>query len=268
MLNYKKDFKETELLLDENIKHDYYDRLCFSSNEHLEDIFSYFDFKNKDILSVIGSGDQAISFYLNDVNKVDLFDINRLAIYYYYIRIWALKYFRDIYPGTTEKTRDYIKELLKYVEVKNDNELNVYNYWQLFVEKYTNFDFNRLFYYCNFPLLKQKIDLNGLINTIKLNNSKIWNIDLSGNFKIDEQYDYIYTSNIVDYVPRNKVRIYRDNIYNLLKDGGIVICSNLTMNSVDKDLRLKNIFEERFQFGKIFKKTSDFITPGYYYIKK
>ena len=90
MLNYKEDFKETELLLNENIKHDYYDRLYFSSNERLEDIFSYFDFKNKDILSVIGSGDQAISFYLNDVNKVDLFDINRLAIYYYYIRIWAM----------------------------------------------------------------------------------------------------------------------------------------------------------------------------------
>lgn len=266
MLDYKKDFKATKLLLLGNVVGEKYNRLYFSSNERLDEIFSYFDFKDKDVLSVIGSGDQAISFFNKGVNRVDLFDINKLAIYYYYLRIWAIKYQNDIYPGTGEKTIEYIKKLLKYVFIQNNDELNAYNYWNLFVENFSNYDIMSFFYSCYYPLYKEEFNLENLKENIEHIDSKIMNIDLSGNFSIDNKYDYLYTSNIVDYISIKNIIAYRDNIYNLLKDNGIVICSNLSTDSIDEEI--KCIFEERFKFGEISKIPSEITIPGYYYIKR
>ena len=50
--------------------------------------------------TVLASGDQAFYFYDNGAKKVDLFDINKLSIYYYYLRVWIIKYLGRFYPRT------------------------------------------------------------------------------------------------------------------------------------------------------------------------
>ena len=91
------DFKMTEKLLN-NVSVDGYGKIYFSSNEDLKTIFSNFDFKDKDVLTVAGSGDQAFYSYNDDAKKVDLFDKNKLTIYYYYLRKWIISYYDMFYP--------------------------------------------------------------------------------------------------------------------------------------------------------------------------
>ena len=53
-----------------------YDRVYFDTNEACDDIISKYDFKDKKVLTVLASGDQAFHFYENGAKSVYLFDIN------------------------------------------------------------------------------------------------------------------------------------------------------------------------------------------------
>ena len=105
-----RDIDNTSRLMD-GIECDSFCPVYFSTNEHLDDIFSYIDVKDKKVLSVIGSGDQAFYFYNNGAKKVDLFDINKLAIYYYFLRVWTMKYLNRSYPYKNFGT-SYIRDLI------------------------------------------------------------------------------------------------------------------------------------------------------------
>ena len=65
---------------------DFHDRLYFNSNEDLDALLSKFDFRDKDILTVLASSDQLFYFYDKGARIVDTFDINKLTFYYYFLR--------------------------------------------------------------------------------------------------------------------------------------------------------------------------------------
>ena len=90
MLNYERDLSNTINRKVNRMK--CYDSLYFSSNENFNNLFSSFDFKDKDVFSIVGSGDQALYFYNQGARQVDLYDINIVSIYYYYLRLWCIKY--------------------------------------------------------------------------------------------------------------------------------------------------------------------------------
>ena len=52
------------------------------TNERLSSYLPLFDFKNKDIMTVVGSGDHLLNILLNDINTLECFDINKFAYYY------------------------------------------------------------------------------------------------------------------------------------------------------------------------------------------
>ena len=58
-----------------------YNKIYFSTNEQLNNLFKNINIKNKDVLTVLGSGDQSFFCYQNDAKSVDVFDINKLTIY-------------------------------------------------------------------------------------------------------------------------------------------------------------------------------------------
>ena len=95
-----------------------YNKVYFNTNESLDDLFKNVDIKNKDVLTVLGSGDQSFYCYDGDARSVDVFDVNRLAIYYYYLRIWTIEYFDRFYPKDN-LDKEYISNLLKLVTPKN-----------------------------------------------------------------------------------------------------------------------------------------------------
>ena len=94
----KRDLNRTERVM-HNSKYANYSKIYRYSNEDLCQVFSGFDFNNQDILSVIGSGDQAFYFYDKGAKSVDLFDKNKLAIYHFYLRKWAITYLNDFLPN-------------------------------------------------------------------------------------------------------------------------------------------------------------------------
>ena len=57
-----------------------YDKVYFETNEKCDKIISNYDVKDKSVLTVLGSGDQAFQFYKHGAKNVDLFDVNKLTI--------------------------------------------------------------------------------------------------------------------------------------------------------------------------------------------
>ena len=53
-----------------------YGKVYFKTNEFLEELFKNVDLKDKDILTVLGSGDQSFLCYEKQAKSVDVFDIN------------------------------------------------------------------------------------------------------------------------------------------------------------------------------------------------
>ena len=90
-----------------------YDKVYYSTNEQIESLFSSFDFKDKNVLSVLSSGDQALYFLYNGAKRVDVFDQNKLTKYYYFLRLWCIKYLDELYPPSLNK--EYIRKILIYL---------------------------------------------------------------------------------------------------------------------------------------------------------
>lgn len=67
---------------------------------------------------MLGSGDQAFHFLNRDAKSVDVFDINRLSIYYYYLRIWLIKYMNEFYPND-----------FNYDRIDSEKKLNIGHYY-------------------------------------------------------------------------------------------------------------------------------------------
>ena len=236
-----------------------YGKVYFNSNEKLNSLLSGFDFEDKDILTVLASSDQLFYFYNNGANRVDTFDRNKLTIYYYYFRKWIIEYRNRYYPKVN-LTRNTILKIISKVIPKTEEENNALYFWKKFYSNNYSNNFNELF------ILDPNLDKNKIKNNKELRNRIInedidfYNIDITKEFSIDRKYDYIYTSNIHDYIGSFKeLEIYRDNLYNLLNDNGVVISSNLSYNLCNSNEL--GIFSSKFDYeildnnvGYVYKK--------------
>ena len=82
MDSVERDLKYTEDILEKNETPWNYGRIYSSANDSMDYIIPLLDIKDKDILTVLGSGDQAFHFYENGATNIELYDINKLALYY------------------------------------------------------------------------------------------------------------------------------------------------------------------------------------------
>lgn len=85
-----------------------------------------------------------------------------------------------------------------------------------------------------------------------------------------EEYDLVYASNIMDLNDHIRVQTMRDRFYNMLKDDGEVICTNLVNHPYFKFFEeQKKIFEEKFIYDELFRERIGSQDNVYYrYIKK
>ena len=60
--------------------------------------FDAVNVEGRDVLTVLGSGDQALYMYDRGAKSVYLFDKNNLTLYYYYLRVWTIEYLNEFYP--------------------------------------------------------------------------------------------------------------------------------------------------------------------------
>ena len=211
---------------DKIVDADNYSKMYFKTNEDLDYISNIINFKNKNVLTVLASSDQLFLASSNKAKSIDTFDKNKLALYYYYLRIWTAQYSDDIYPfKIIDNDYNWLSNLLNKVEVKDINEKNALIFWKKHLEDET--DFSKLFYDDTIEG-KYSISNNELkgISNLKIN---FKNINLFNKINSNKKYDIIMISNIIEWAKRdkNKLLIIKDNLDELLSDDGIVVHTRL-----------------------------------------
>lgn len=257
-----------DIICDRNMNHRY-NRIYFRTNEDLEQLFSHIDCVDKKILSVLASGDQAFHLYNRGASQVDFFDINKLTIYYFYLRMWGIEYDDRLYPDWTSVM--YIKNLFNKVKIKSSEEREAYDFWYGLLTKLSLLAFSDLFIFG--PVVEHISDLSAVKDMIKHNNFTFYNVDISKDIDIEPKYDVIVKSNISDYLSADEetFKQYRDNLYSLLNPGGVVLTTAHVMNPDISQLEY-DVFSKCFEIEKLlntkFVGRRDDSTLGYVYRKR
>jgi len=267
-INLENDLKKIDDVISFKNRNKYYGRIFFKSNEYVSDILSNFDLKNKKVLTVLGSGDQAFHFLNRGAKSVDVFDINRLSIYYYYLRIWLIKYMNEFYPN--DFNYEYWIKLRNMIVTNNIDETNVINFWDYFF--YKDYKFNSLLEYDHYNCENGIEDLTILKNKLDSSKIKFYNFDIkSSKIKLHKKYDIVYLSNIPDWFFDfdfyNELVLFRysNNISKLLKRKGLAIRSYV--DSISGLGRYDTpIIDNYFDCCRIDSINKSNI--GYYYLKK
>lgn len=268
MSNISEDVKNTILSVN-NSRVDGYGRIYSTSNEEIEELYSNVDFKGKKVLTVLASGDQPFMAHLSGASKVDMFDINKLALYHYYLRVWTMKYFKTFYPEPYI-CRDFVRKLLSCVKPENEIEDDCVNYWREIIDRLKEYEFLMMFFSRSTVIQLSKERLNKLRDILNENKSKFYNVDISKDNGIKEKYDIVITSNIVDWVCSADGNLceYKKNISKLLNPKGVVLSSNISHERPNPSER--EFFEDDFDYYEIFGNSNNSLeySPGYMYVKR
>lgn len=234
-------------------------KIYFETNENLDNIFKNIDFAGKDVLSVLASSDQLFKLSSYDVKSIDTFDKNKLTYYYYYFRIWTIKYMKELYPtGLVLNDYDWIENLLLFVNPKTAGERDALFFWKKLLDK--RVDFSKLFI----------IDKDKLLNYSKSDDSSklplkigFSNVDLFKKCEFDKKYDIAVISNILEWTSGDARFIDRlaSNLSKLLKDNGLVLCSRMIYDDKIYEVGLEWAMKDFFEFH-------DIDNSRYVYVKK
>lgn len=227
------DLEYTCNLVEKNKESANYRRVYYCSNENLEELFNNFSFKDKDVLSVLASSDQLIHAYYHGARQVDTFDRNKLTKYYYYLRKWAIEYNLEYYPNKNELFKDhsYIYSLLQKVKCKSRGEEEAYIYWSTYIKKVVSFNNSYMYYACHIKKNNEIKDM-GKLKEIVAKPLSFELEDISAKVNLKKKYDVIILSNILEYYSdKDTLESCRNNLYSLLKDNGVVVCSRLLNSS-------------------------------------
>ena len=201
------------------------------SNENISDYYSIFDFNNKDVLTVIGSCDQALSAIYSGAKKVDVFDINKISYYLLILKKYAIESlsyneFLTLFDPST-KLCD-IDEIYKKIDIKDKTSKefwdlifsNSYYFYFLFLDTNTSIEKVKK----TIPYLKNENEYNKLKGKLKECNFNYIGGDLEDIINnIDSKYDYINLSNIIDYLTDTDSikKIYTRFFNSILKPNGM-----------------------------------------------
>ncbi len=218
-----------------------------NTNENLSKIFSNYNFENKNVLSVLASGDQVFSSYYLGANNVDTFDSNILTYYYFFLKKWTiLKTSKTYIPASN-------KELLEIIKLHDNSEekIKASYFWKyILLNINTSLYYSELFYkgLALYKLLYEN-DINNLKKIIINKKPNYNNFDLFKPINTNKKYEIIILSNMLEYLYDNEEnkKIYNitaSNIYNLLEENGIAISSNI----IDYNYQGNKIFEKHLEY--------------------
>lgn len=195
-----------------------------NATENIDGYMSNLDFKNKKVLTVCASGDHILNIINNNGKDITSFDINPLSIYYYRLKEAAIKTlsyeeyldffnYNDTNPKTLLFEEPSLSDCFKFdlfEKIKKELDSVTREFWEKLYAK-TNkkigtsklfshdtnsksvvIKFNNYLKPDNYELIKQNI-YNSNVTFINCDIKKLPN-------KLNEKYDYIFTSNISQYL--------------------------------------------------------------------
>ena len=236
------------------------------TTENIAGYMEKLDLTNKRIITVTGSSDHIINAILKGCNDITTFDINPITKYFMdlklsLIRELSYKEFLNFLLYDTDKTFDYniIKKLDLDVESKNfwlnrlaENENDGLKMKYSGIFNLNHFEYQNKIK-CNLYLNEKKyVILKKRIKNIKIKFLKTNIKDL----KLTEKYDYMFLSNISDYINTIYEKDYLDNykklIFNFSKKVKIIYFAYIyDINSIEKRSEIDNIDNVYKIFGNI-----------------
>lgn len=264
------DIKYLDTILNEE-NEDQFGFLYSMTTENLAKLFEKIDVKDQDIYTVLSSSDLLFSLLAYQAKHVDSFDINPISNRYFHLRKWLLQY-KLLNPDSIS-----IKGLSNIVNgymefgIKEEQESAIlWRYYLDHIDSIYFYDSVLFEHVDNFEVSYQD-KIGKILESLNQRNPQFDCIDICSklNNKKDRKYDKVFLSNILDYNRKPKrLEIVYNNMLQLLKAGGSVICSNIE-NYRDIDIE-KEIFSRGFSYNEIltddYHRTRDIIY--YQYIKK
>ena len=205
------------------------------SNEHLCEIFNNVDVSGKDIFTVLGSSDQALSCYYCGAKTIDTFDMVHPSLWYGYLRKWIILNQNRFYPSYhffTDGDEELYNLICKIVPT-NQDEADAQLFWKLYLSKEPHRYMTNYFLF-NAPICSQDKPFLDDIDSVKHfydNPISFKHLNICKPIDTDKQYDVVILSNILEHTVRDKEKVTaRENVESLLKDNGIAVCSSLIYN--------------------------------------
>lgn len=238
------------------------------SNEDLISCFNNFNFNGKSILSVLASSDQVLDMFLRGTSSIDTFDINPLTKHYFYLKKATLNYNFpiDFYISffnnnninnpfyMNDRTFNKIKNLIgglsqKYWEYVFENFAPDEIAYGIFCRDTTDNEFLKYSVaYLNSPDNFSKI--SNIVNDIKFTKADIRTIKSH----INKTYDYIYLSNIMQYVEQiyisdnylQSLKMYKkllESLSSCLNNNGKIINYIFNYDMIEKKQLIDYVFD-------------------------
>ncbi len=225
-----------------------YDRVYYRTNEDLQELCRGVEIEGKDVYSVLASSDHIFNARYLKAKSVDAFDINRLTIYYFYLRLWTLKYKNELYPNILGHNHRWLGELLKQVKPKNEMEQIALTHFKKHYITDTNF--SNLFFLLDsqptgYTCFQTPEDLRDCLSP----ELDFQRIDLFEEQEVKKDYDVIFISNILDRSRKdlNKTTTAAENLSQMTRKDGVVLCSNLIFRRMEDLEREREIFSPYFE---------------------
>lgn len=261
---------------------DTYQRVYPSTNENIKGYMSSLDFRQtKKVLTVLSSGDHVFNLVSMGVENIDTFDCNRMTeLYALGLKQAAIKAFgyqeymafmnKIIYqPLSLEEVYQIIEDLLPYMSLEYQkfwHEINEFNYYVQLKEHSNISLFKILFLITSVKDMKKKnnylISSSNYYRTKEaLNNAHITFtpsdvLALPDNFS--GPYDYIFLSNILDYVASiwtyEDLKKFEDSLKPLLAPNGTIALDylyNYALKTTGEVVKSTLINGSKFNFNEL-----------------
>ncbi len=219
------------------------------TNEKLNEFIDLLLNKDK-VLSVIGSGDQILNTLLTKPSKIDAFDISAFPKFFLKLKIASIKSLsRDEYIkfffSTTETFLDEYYDDLYFDKIRKKLDDEAEDFWTYLFQYNDWYDiYNSTLFSSESVFEEQAIiqnkyldndeyyNLRDILQSVQINYIESNLLDL----KINDTYDLIYLSNILEYVKKSA---YFDKIDELsVKNKGIII--SYIFGEIDKAIKMFN----------------------------
>ena len=232
------------------------------TNENINGYYSQMNFEDKNVLTVIGSGDHILNAFLLGANRIEGFDTNPLAKYYVELKIAAIKsltleeFILFFYNKSIFKIPKYYMNKEMYGKVRKNLNDNFLEFWDYVFNKYSPKELYKSFLFTDDflsldALVRSNLYLQGdNFNQLKqlISNKKVTyhNIGLQDLGELDKKFDIIILSNIPAFLKEiyktDQLRKFKELINNIKYPNTKIVVSYLYSNLLEHGSSKEDIY--------------------------